>query len=1030
MTGRSTRSTFFKKRLAFFAGIAVILLLFASQAQAQLTRTERIELEDGRKITYVGPDSYVTSDPGKELSSQVVINRHKNNLRGERQSRHVIDLGSKGEAAWILFSVTNSSSQQDWVLDFGKIIDGRSALAETVDIYLADSNMVLSNLSGDTQNISRKIFNNRAVNLTIPEGQTELIALHINPENTLTNSLAPYFISKRDYTNSFNFSSDPFNSIIYAFFAGMIGIFIAITYLRRSPYYTVFSAYYIVNTLLFYIIESHFFVSSQYLGEGLLLLYVLSTLLGLFMTRAFFRITFDHHAENTAIFALAALTLVSGLIGIFVVGNTTYGHMAIQVPAGLSMFAIAILAFFKGQAGQYAGVHYAAAWLVTLIGLVISTLSAQNIFPVESIYLNAQWFALFPQGMLFVLSVKKRIEMVEEEERHRRSRETREVQSRARLKHSKESADQARLLRVIERERELMAELREREMQRTEEMRIAKEMAVDADRAKSAFLAVVSHEIRTPMTGILGILRLLGDTSLNKEQQEYLMSIQTSGDTMMALLNDILDFEKIERGSMDLEEIDFDLSKLVEGVVTLMSGHAADKGLVLKSNISDSFPAFLIGDPTRLRQILLNLVNNAIKFTQQGDVTIHLKATPIEDPSIKSDYEIYIAVEDTGIGISEEAQRKLFSPFEQADNTVARRFGGTGLGLAICKRLVEAMGGAISVKSEEGNGSTFFFSILMNTGQSDSTIESVQTGAFYTADIPTMSVLVIEDNEMNRKVLLGFLEKGGHKVHLAESGEEGLNILKDHSFDAIFTDINLTGMDGIETAKTIRALPDREKAQTPLIAITGNVSQDDIKKYEEGGLNGFLPKPIVPEKLYEILEQIHRGGEAHEDVSPPAHETTPKEPPPAAEQSFEYEEEAEDDFDSFQDAELLDDGDANPEGSFGALDLSMIQGLLDSLGSEQFKSLMDGYIEKADEIVEALVALKDSGAGELIRDKAHEIKGMAANFGVSETAAISGVIESAAQNNDLETAYAEIERLPEANQRAKDAIAQMLIEKT
>ncbi len=627
-----------------------------------------------------------------------------------------------------------------------------------------------------------------------------------------------------------------------------------------------------------------------------------------------------------------------------------------------------------------------------------------------------------------------------------------------------------------------MAELREREIQRTEDMRKAKISADDANQAKSAFLAVVSHEIRTPMTGILGMVRLLMDTKLNKKQYDYVLAVQKSGDTMMALLNDILDFEKIEHGNMELEEIDFDLVKLVQGVVTLMSGHAAAKNIVLKDDIPNDFPRFLIGDPTRLRQILLNLVSNAIKFTHEGHVTIRLKSTPIleKNDAIQQDYEIYFGVEDTGIGIPEKTQDNLFSPFAQADKTVSRHYGGTGLGLAICKRLVEAMGNAIHVSSEDGEGSTFFFSLLMFEGDSDSA-QSYEQGhsAESTSKMRGLNILIVEDNEMNQRVLEGFLAKNGHILTVCDSAEDGLQIIENRegAFDVVLMDINLNGMSGVDAVKILRASPNSKLSALPVVALTGNVMPDDLATYEESGINEFLAKPINPESLDTVLNAVMNGrrpvnvahfnrdqnhsaqspltfkaravseenlmpsdySEAEKDsvardtpLEAPPSNTIETEPnaPASLPASFENEiaplamfaksfsedttgqdmitkdkadrtlkastfehfgETDEDDFDSF--AEAADHFEHKAQNE--KFDYTMLKGLLENLGADAMRGLLESYTEKAEELCAAIATENDRAT---LKDRAHELKGMAGNFGMLMVSEHAARLERAAKD--------------------------------
>jgi signal transduction histidine kinase/DNA-binding response OmpR family regulator/HPt (histidine-containing phosphotransfer) domain-containing protein len=626
----------------------------------------------------------------------------------------------------------------------------------------------------------------------------------------------------------------------------------------------------------------------------------------------------------------------------------------------------------------------------------------------------------------------------------------------ARLQKSKESADLARLLRVIERERELMAELREREIQRTEEMRRAKELADEANRAKSAFLAVVSHEIRTPMTGIMGIVRLLNDTKLSREQGDYMLAIQKSGDTMMALLDDILDFEKIESGNLDLEEIDFDLPRLVQGVVTLMSGHATDKGIILKADIPERFPRYIKADPTRLRQVLLNLANNAIKFTDKGGVTIRLRAARVEDSAvaISKDYEIYCAVEDTGVGISKKAQKTLFNPFEQTDKSITRKYGGTGLGLAICKRIIEAMGAQLRVSSEPGEGSAFFFTILVREGKAEAAEDNRLARGSLSLSSPAkperkLNVLVVEDNEINRKVLENFIKKDGHTVMLAESAEAGLDIAFKNSFDVIFTDINLPGMSGLMFVQALRQMPGRRHEHTPVIAITGNVGARDLQAIRDAGIRDHIPKPIDHAKLIRIITDIamlasekdssdSRSGGSHAlpvlssaplaspDVRTVAdHASLPtSRKPSVAGRSDEIRPPIQDFL------HKMDIG-REPGGVYrrtkhDVIDQKTISSLLDTLGKAQFAELMAGFLRKMDEILVGVSQAASARDGDVLRARAHELKGMAANFGLMELSHVSDIIENCTKNGHIEPALAEVLKLPQAAERARDAVEKIL----
>lgn len=1052
MVEKTNIYTLYKKVTVLLCGLALLgacLLSFTDTAFAEITKTARAELTDERDKLHIGSYIYLTADPDKKLQYQTVITRHKNNLRGKRQKHDLINLGLRAAPSWMVFSVTNNSSREEWILHFGRLGNGRTALAHKLLVRNSSTGETFTRAlrEAEVEKAFDEDLNGPALPIKISKGQTELIAIYIEAEGGLPNTISPMLLTPKSHINTLRFG-DFFSMLGSIFFIGMLGFFAAAAYLKRERLFLLFPAYYLSNMLLFFALNRFFFASFSYAGEMLSLLFAANLLAGLAITKYFLNVSNEQSTGNMMIFASGVLVIFSTLLNTVLFGEASIlSDLLVFLPALIALSVMAAAAFMQGQAGKHGGFYMALGWLSMLAGTLITGFSAAGIPPPSAVTMNMYWLALLPQAFFFIMAVQEQMQTTVQEQRHVQSRESRAAQSLARLQQSKESADQARLLRVIERERELMAELREREILRTEEMRRAKVMADEANRAKSAFLAVVSHEIRTPMTGILGMVRLLSGTKLSKEQNDYAQAIQNSGDTMMALLNDILDFEKIESGNMELESIDFDVLNLVQGVVTLMSGHADEKSIVLQSDIPENFPRYLVGDPTRLRQILLNLVNNAIKFTAQGSVTIRLKASKIKgQPVGANDHDIYFGVEDTGIGIAEDVQKTLFTAFSQADKSTTRKYGGTGLGLAICKRLTEAMGSAMQIESSEGHGSTFFFTAKMAQGEPEVAGTTGATGSGTPTPVEPMQILVVEDNEMNRRVLQGFLEKDGHHVMLSESGERALEILGSKPFDVILSDINLSGMSGIDFTQTVRKLSDRDRASTPIIAITGNVALSDVEEYYRMGLNGFIAKPIDPDKLSQALAKVHAGMLDSPVVLPelPKEEkvqVTNSENPPGTKDDFTYDnnevslsplhqyvqdledEDGPEDFDSFEEAKATFE---NVEKNTGidetVFDQSMLNNLLESLGQEQFGDLIQGFITTADDIISKMIPLKEGGSVDEIRDRAHELKGMAGNFGITELSAIAGDIEKAAQDNNLDTALIGIDKLPDANERAKNAI--------
>jgi len=398
-------------------------------------------------------------------------------------------------------------------------------------------------------------------------------------------------------------------------------------------------------------------------------------------------------------------------------------------------------------------------------------------------------------------------------------------------------------------------------------------------------------------------------------------------------------------------------------------------------------------------------------------------------------------VKDTGIGISEDAQKHLFNPFTQADKSTSRKYGGTGLGLAICRNLIEAMGSAIQLQSKENEGSRFFFTLEMEQGQQDFS-ENASDIAYnepMRQQIQPMRILVIDDNEMNRRVMDGFLGKDNHKLTLLESAEEALDICQSQRFDVIITDIRLIGMDGIEFTQHLRQFEDQNIALTPIIALSGDVSAEDRKRYEDAGMDGFLAKPVDPQALFETLLNLEQ--EVIEAPQTPPAQTTETEIEAAIVQEQEvmiredieaggFEDvDIEDSFDSFdfpgekgpeEDEEAVTPA---PEVDTTLFDPNLLQSLVDSLPPIQFDELLQSFLDKTDELVETLEKAKVENADmETVCDRAHELKGMAANFGLTGVSSVSSEIEAASKNDKSDEAFAAIDKIAAMNIEAQAAL--------
>ena len=1098
-------------------------------------------------LSIVPHASFIPDMPGK-TSFQNVPNLHKQGDYRVPSGTKTLSLGVKGRAHWLVFSIRNDTGASDWVLDFGDISNGRTGLLKELFVYnLSSQDVITRILLPQAGEDYQKAAASMPIQLT--PGSVNDILIFITPHAGMPVTITPRVMS----AESWFVQGDrlPWLNIVFYGLTAAATILIILGYAGRK----------IVSRFFFMLYILCFMAAYGFLRQGFIrqpdyVAYVPGGLIFAGFTFATLAVWAQMHEDVFS--GLRRLVIILGLAfglgaGVFLapisedyISLGYYGPILIML-AGI--FYMGLSPIYEHSAPPFSWL----SWISATIGYAIGALMSAGWMETNFVTIFSFWAGFLLHLYFMCLHGDGGID-------RERSARAAIHSGHDPLTEAKEQSDYQKLLKVMERERKTMHELRDREAERVEQMRQSKDAANEANRAKSAFLAMVSHEIRTPMTGIMGMVQLLKDTSPDDTQADYIDTIQESSESMLVLLNDILDFEKVETGKMQLEAIDFDLVRLADSVVSLMGGPATGRNNRVVANIGDNVPQYVRGDPKRLKQVLLNLVGNAIKFTDNGIITLsvqNLQDGGNENHSQSSGYEnhydVYFSVEDNGIGIPKAAQKNLFNPFSQAEKSTARKFGGTGLGLAISQRLIEAMGGFISVNSKEGEGSTFFFSIMLGIGDAKSAkateaedhageslpgyheikkqqqrrrqdhrpsaaeiqksdmgilsgVDSsdLQEGGQAPVSVPniphnetdlvwhdgpqekTKTILVVDDNAINRKVMTGLITRLNHNVKTVETAGQGIEAAHERVWDMIFMDIELPDMLGTEATKILLADPKDTVRQTPIIALTGNVRAEDIQEYKDIGMIGTISKPIKPEELQQIIDDLPKrsdlpgdedlrdedlrdedSGHVDNDVSDipnnpeenfednfyedspilntgPADQSAGDSFPPFAaveddleaaverlEKQYEQKQRqgtvSEDHLtvksDILPSSPEVQSDDFNAIPPFNEQVLGTLAQSLDQAGMEE---LIGDFWVKAEESIAQLQTPEIQKDAEQLRRAGHDLKGMAGNFGLMRLSQIAGMIEEYAKAENLGQAISYIDAFGPAYSVSQEVVQSWL----
>jgi signal transduction histidine kinase/CheY-like chemotaxis protein len=726
--------------------------------------------------------------------------------QGPLEHSHVAapNLGVTG-SYWFRVDVQNRTAEQRW------IAEANVPFLDDVQLYVLRSDGSVSvERSGDGMpTAQRPVFDrNIALPLRLAPGERATLLLRVTNEGPVT---LPLEIKSRAHFDA----ETGQENIAYGIYFGMlacVSLYNLMLFLimrdRSHLLYVLYAASFAATMATTYGFSALYFWpdSAWWINRSVPVSVLVTGFLVLLFARAFLALPRGSRSDRVMLYVLA------WMIALLPVALFAPFGIAVQIIYVTVVFCVLWLlgtGIHQVAGGNRSARYFMLAWVVLMVAVAAFLLTKLGVLPSVPLTEYGILIGSALEAILLSVALAHRFALIRE--------------------------DSVRI------QTEANAELERRVEERTRELD-------SALRARSEFLATVSHEIRTPMNGVLGITELLADTELTPRQREYAQIIQNSGRTLLTIINDVLDYSKIEAGKMTLEKVPFRIHDVINGATQIFQAEAARKKLLFHTRIAENVPEEIIGDPVRLQQVLNNLVSNALKFTELGEITLGVHR--------EADGKLTFTVSDTGIGIDSDVQPRLFEAFNQGDHSTTRRFGGTGLGLAISRRLVELMGGSIAFRSNRGQGATFYFTIPVRTGATGS-YRRIQADS--AAAGVSLRLLVVDDNAINLQVASGLLRKLGHRVETVDSGEAALARLAGDAdaFDVVLMDCEMPGMDGFVATREIRRREQDEKRERmPVIALSAHVFADKIAACHAAGMDDHLAKPLNIKVLEQTLARV------------------------------------------------------------------------------------------------------------------------------------------------------------------------------